>query len=165
MKMKTRRRHSGATVRTGTSGWTYDGWRGSFYPAEVPKKEWLRYYATQFSTAEINGSFYRTPSLDAVRAWKNDTPEGFGFAWKAAKFITHWKRLTEKCENSIELMETRLQTLSPKVCAVLFQLPPQFAKNRERLQNFLAMLPRRHRYAFEFRHRSWYADDVLELLR
>src|SRR2546425_13149305 len=81
------------------------------------------------------------------------------------KFITHWKRLTEKCENSIALMETRLKALSPKVGAVLFQLPPQFSKNHERLALFLNMLPRRYRYAFEFRHKSWYEDDIIDLLR
>src|SRR5439155_2974757 len=81
------------------------------------------------------------------------------------KFITHWKRLTEKCENSIALMETRLEVLSPKVGAVLFQLPPRFSKNRERLAGFLQMLPRRYRYAFEFRHKSWYENDVIDLLR
>jgi len=152
-------------VLVGTSGWTYDGWRGPFYPKAVPKKDWLAWYATQFPTAEINGSFYRTPSLDAVRAWRAQTPRDFCFAWKASKFITHWKRLTEKCENSIDLLETRLRALSPKVGAVLFQLPPQFTKNRERLASFLTMLPRRHRYAFEFRHASWYEDDILRLLR
>jgi uncharacterized protein YecE (DUF72 family) len=149
----------------GTSGWTYDGWRGLFYPADVPKKDWLAWYGTQFPTAEINGSFYRTPSLDAVRGWRDQTPKHFCFAWKASKFITHWKRLTDKCENSIALMETRLKALSPKVGVVLFQLPPQFSKNRERLASFLKMLPRRHRYAFEFRHPSWYEDDILDLLR
>ena len=154
-----------STVAIGTSGWTYDGWRGPFYPRDVAKKNWLAWYARQFPTAEINGSFYRTPSLEAVRGWRDQTPSEFLFAWKASKFITHWKRLTEKCENSIALMETRLKVLSPKVGAVLFQLPPQFPKNRERLASFLQMLPRRHRYAFEFRHKSWYDNDVVDLLR
>ena len=152
-------------VWIGTSGWTYDGWRGPFYPKDVPKKEWLAWYGGQFLTAEINGSFYRTPSLEAVRAWRDHTPADFVFAWKASKFITHWKRLSEKSANSIQLMETRLEALSPKVGVVLFQLPPQFAKQRERLASFLDMLPRRYLYAFEFRHRSWYEDDVLDLLR
>jgi uncharacterized protein YecE (DUF72 family) len=149
----------------GTSGWTYDGWRGPFYPPQVPKKVWLAWYAGQFPTTEINGSFYRTPSLEAVKAWREQTPKGFLFAWKASKFITHWKRLSEKCENSIGLMETRLEALSPKVGAVLFQLPPNFSKNCERLASFLKMLPRCYPYAFEFRHNSWYEDDVLDLLR
>jgi len=148
----------------GTSGWTYDGWRGLFYPDDVRKKDWLRYYASRFSTTEINGSFYRTPTLEAVRGWRNNTPKHFGFAWKASKFITHWKRLSSKSENSIALMETRLKALGPKVVAILFQLPPQFSKNRERLEAFLRMLPRRYRYVFEFRHRSWYDDDILDVL-
>ena len=88
----------------GTSGWTYNGWRGPFYPPNVPKRLWLRWYATRFSTTEINGSFYRTPSLDAVRAWRDDTPSGFVFAWKASKFITHWKRLSADCKSSLALM-------------------------------------------------------------
>jgi uncharacterized protein YecE (DUF72 family) len=105
-------------VWIGTSGWTYDGWRGPFYPPEVAKAEWLCWYARQFPTTEINGSFYRTPSLKAVEAWRDKTPKEFLFAWKASKFITHWKRLNENCPNSIELMETRLKALSPKVGAV-----------------------------------------------
>lgn len=148
----------------GTSGWAYDGWRGRLYPQELAKTEWLSYYASQFATTEINSAFYRTPSLEAVRAWRKQTPKHFQFAWKASKFITHWKRPTDKCENSIALMQTRLKALSPKVAVVLFQLPPQFSKNSERLSGFLKMLPRRRCYAFEFRHKSWYADDILDLL-
>jgi uncharacterized protein YecE (DUF72 family) len=152
-------------VLIGTSGWTYDGWRGPFYPKDIPRKDWLAWYGTRFLTTEINGSFYRTPSLAAVREWHDQTPKQFCFAWKASKFITHWKRLSAKSDNSIELMVTRLKVLDPKVAAVLFQLPPQFQKNRERLASFLKMLPQRYRYTFEFRHRSWYEDDVLDLLR
>ena len=151
--------------RIGTSGWTYKGWKGPFYPSTVRTNEWLKYYASRFTTTEINGSFYRTPSLDAVRVWQKTTPKDFLFAWKASKFITHWKRLTAKSENSIELMESRLATLGPKLGAVLFQLPPQFSKNGERLDAFLRMLPQRNRYVFEFRHPSWYDDDILDILR
>jgi uncharacterized protein YecE (DUF72 family) len=149
----------------GTSGWTYDGWRGSFYPEDVPKKRWLSWYAERFSTTEINGSFYRTPSLEAVRAWRDQTPEHFLFAWKASKFITHWKRLTEKCRNSLELMETRLKVLEPKVGPVLFQLPPHFKVNRPRLASFLKLLNKKRLYAFEFRDPGWYEPGVLDLLR
>jgi uncharacterized protein YecE (DUF72 family) len=149
----------------GTSGWTYDGWRGPFYPKDVPKKDWLRWYGGQFPTAEINGSFYRTPSLDAVRAWRDQTPKDFVFAWKGSKFITHWKRLSEKSDNSIALIEERLKILGRKAGPVLFQLPARFTADRERLASFLTMLPRRRRYAFEFRHASWYAAPVFDLLR
>lgn len=151
-------------IVVGTSGWTYDGWRGPFYPKDVPKKDWLRWYATQFPTTEVNGSFYRTPSLEAVAAWRDQTPDGFLFAWKASKFITHWKRLSEKCENSIALMETRLKVLGPKLGPVLFQLPPQFEANKGRLVDFVAMLPQGRDYAFEFRHPSWYAPSILTVL-
>jgi uncharacterized protein YecE (DUF72 family) len=154
-----------SNVWIGASGWTYDAWRGPFYPDDVPKRRWLEWYATQFPTTEINGSFYRTPSLEAVQQWRQQTPEGFIFAWKASKFITHWKRLTEKCANSIELMESRLKVLGPKLGPVLFQLPPQFRADRTRLANFLKMLPKRRRYAFEFRDASWYDDAILDLLR
>jgi uncharacterized protein YecE (DUF72 family) len=153
------------TVWIGTSGWTYHGWRGPFYPKDVAKKRWLSFYGTQFPTAEINGSFYRTPSLEAVRAWREQTPERFLFAWKASKFITHWKRLSDKSVNSIELMVTRLKALGPKVGPVLFQLPPRFMANRERLASFLKLLPKRYEYALEFRHESWYDDAILDLLR
>ena len=149
----------------GTSGWTYDGWRGPFYPKETPKRLWLSYYSTQFTTTEINGSFYRTPTLDAVRDWRDSTPREFTFAWKASKFITHWKRLSVKCENSIALMETRLEALGPKGCLVLFQLPPNFSADQARLAAFIQMLPNTRRYAFEFRHRSWYHDGIMELLQ
>jgi uncharacterized protein YecE (DUF72 family) len=148
----------------GTSGWTYDGWRGPLYPAKLPKAQWLGFYASQFSTTEINGSFYRTPSLEAVRSWRHQTPDQFTFAWKASKFITHWKRLASTCENSIALMQTRLRVLAPKVGVVLFQLPPNFSKDLPRLASFLDMLPGGYRYAFEFRHNSWYEDDVLDVL-
>jgi uncharacterized protein YecE (DUF72 family) len=152
-------------VWIGTSGWTYEAWRGPFYPGDIPKKNLLRYYADKFSTTEINTSFYRTPTIEAVREWRDRTPDNFLFSWKASKFITHWKRLTAKCENSIDLMETRLTVLGPKLSTVLFQLPPHFLKDQERLRSFLKMLPRRRRYAFEFRHKSWYDDAVFALLQ
>ncbi|MFY9696815.1 MAG: DUF72 domain-containing protein, partial [Rhodoplanes sp.] len=108
--------------------------------------------------------FYRTPSLEAVRGWREQTPSGFVFAWKASKFITHWKRLSMKSANSIELMITRLEALGPKAGPVLFQLPPHFTADRERLADFLPMLPTVYRYAFEFRDASWYDDVVFDLL-
>lgn len=169
--METRRKRGAGSARhpsrilVGTSGWTYDGWRGPLYPEGVPKKSWLGFYATQFVTTEINASFYRTPSLEATRNWRKQTPDDFIFTWKASKYITHWKRLSENCTNSIALMETRLRVLGPKLGIVLFQLPPQFLKNVERLDFFLHMLPLRRRYAFEFRDRSWYEPDALNVLR
>jgi uncharacterized protein YecE (DUF72 family) len=148
----------------GTSGWSYDDWRSRFYPKEVPRAKWLQWYATRFSSAEVNGSFYRTPSLEAVESWRDQTPATFRFAWKASKFITHWKRLGPSSANSLELMETRLATLGPKCGPVLFQLPPRFHADCARLSDFLAMLPSKRRYAFEFRDASWYDDNVYALL-
>jgi uncharacterized protein YecE (DUF72 family) len=152
-------------VWIGTSGWAYDGWRGPFYPKEVPKKRWLEWYSQQFPSTEINGSFYRTPSLEAVAAWRDETPNDFLFAWKASKFITHWKRLSDKSVNSIELMDSRLKVLKRKVGPVLFQLPARFKADRERLASFLKLLPKRYKYAFEFRDESWYDDTILDVLR
>ena len=149
----------------GTSGWTYEDWRRRFYPEEIPRKDWLSWYAQLFATTEINGSFYRTPSCEAVRQWRERTPANFRFAWKASKFITHWKRLTERSANSIELMVSRLQILGRKCGPVLFQLPSRFRANRERLASFIDLLPATYRYAFEFRHESWYEEPVFQLLR
>ena len=152
-------------ILIGTSGWSYRSWRGPFFPRQVMIKHHLQFYATQFSTAELNGVFYRTPTVEAVRAWRDGTPDDFIFAWKASKFITHWKRLTEKSRNSLALMETRLRILGAKAGPVLFQLPPQFTANRERLAGFLKLLKPQRRYAFEFRHASWYETPILDLLR
>jgi uncharacterized protein YecE (DUF72 family) len=151
-------------IRIGTSGWHYDSWKGPFYPHGLKPKDQLRYYASQFSTTELNGVFYRTPTIEAVKAWRDQTPGEFVFAWKASKFITHWKRLTERCHNSLELLEDRISLLGEKAGPVLFQLPPQFTRNDERLASFLKMLNRKRRYTFEFRHPSWYASPVFRLL-
>jgi uncharacterized protein YecE (DUF72 family) len=159
------RRRSKQSVYIGTSGWSYASWRGPFFPKEVMVKHHLQYYATQFPTAELNGVFYRTPSLEAVRGWRDNTPDDFVFAWKASKFITHWKRLSDKSRNSIALIEERLKILGRKAGPVLFQLPPQFKCNRERLASFIKLLPKRRRYTFEFRHDSWYDDAIFDLLR
>ncbi|HET6390370.1 DUF72 domain-containing protein [Hyphomicrobium sp.] len=148
----------------GTSGWSYDDWRLRFYPEGVPRSRWLPWYAERFGSAEVNGSFYRTPSLEAVESWRNQTPADFLFAWKASKFITHWKRLGPSSANSLELMETRLSLLGRKCGPVLFQLPARFRADCARLSDFLAMLSPKRRYAFEFRDASWYDDNVYALL-
>jgi uncharacterized protein YecE (DUF72 family) len=153
-----------ADILIGTSGWSYKSWKGPFFPCEVRTQDQLAYYATQFRTTELNGVFYRTPTVEAVRGWRDQTPENFVFAWKASKFITHWKRLSERAENSLELLESRLALLSHKAGPVLFQLPPQFQINYDRLAAFLKMLNAKRRYAFEFRHPSWYAPRILRLL-
>jgi uncharacterized protein YecE (DUF72 family) len=152
-------------ILIGTSGWSYSSWRGPFFPKELMLKHHLQYYGTQFLTTELNGVFYRTPSEEAVRGWRESTPDDFVFAWKASRFITHWKRLTGKSRNSLALMETRLRILGPKTGPTLFQLPERFQCNRERLASFIKLLKPNHRYAFEFRHSSWYEGSIFDLLR
>jgi uncharacterized protein YecE (DUF72 family) len=131
----------------------------------LPARLQLEFYAKNFPTTELNGVFYRTPTVEAVRGWAQKTPDDFVFAWKASKFITHWKRLKDTSRNSLDLLESRLRLLGDKAGPVLFQLPPQFGKNRERLAAFLKMLRAKREYAFEIRHPSWYEDDIIELLR
>lgn len=122
--MKARR--SGLFI--GTSGWSYASWRGPFFPEKLPSRLHLEFYASCFASTELNGVFYRTPTEAAVRAWAEQTPKGFVFAWKASKFITHWKRLNDTPVNSIALLESRLRLLGKKAGPVLFQLPPQFSQ-------------------------------------
>jgi uncharacterized protein YecE (DUF72 family) len=153
-----------ARVLIGTSGWHYESWRGPFFPKGLPLKKQLEYYSRQFETTELNGVFYRTPSLEAVKGWQAQTADGFVFAWKASKFITHWKRLSENSVNSLALIEERLSLLGDKAGPVLFQLPPNFEADAERLASFFELLPRRRRYSFEFRHPSWYQPSILRLL-
>jgi uncharacterized protein YecE (DUF72 family) len=153
-----------ARVLIGTSGWHYDSWRGPFFPRRLLAKHRLQYYATQFPTTELNGVFYRTPSLEAVKAWRTQTGSGFIFAWKASKFITHWKRLSNNSVNSLALIEERLTLLGDKAGPVLFQLPPNFEADAERLASFLKLLSKRRSYSFEFRHPSWFQPGILRLL-
>ena len=153
-----------ARVLIGTSGWHYDSWRGPFYPAGLPIKAKLQYYASQFESAELNGVFYRTPTVETVKSWKKQTGKNFVFTWKASKFITHWKRLSANSVNSLELMEDRLSLLGHKVGSVLFQLPPNLQVDADRLSAFLRMLPPKRRYSFEFRHPSWYSPRIMRVL-
>ncbi|MGJ5207580.1 DUF72 domain-containing protein [Bradyrhizobium sp. HKCCYLR20261] len=154
-----------ARVLVGTSGWHYGSWRGAFFPLGLLIRHQLSYYASQFDTTELNGVFYRTPTDAAVRGWHDQTGRDFVFAWKASKFITRWKRLSARSANSLELLESRLSLLGEKAGPVLFQLPPQFEADTDRLGSFLKLLPAHRRYSFEFRHPSWYTPAVMRLLR
>lgn len=153
-----------AQVFIGTSGWHYDSWRGHFFPKGLLLKQQLQYYATQFQTTELNSVFYRTPTELAVKSWREQTEKHFVFAWKASKFITHWKRLGDGCATSLALLESRLKLLQQKAGPVLFQLPPNFRADPKRLRSFLTLLPTHRRYSFEFRHSSWYALEIFTLL-
>jgi uncharacterized protein YecE (DUF72 family) len=153
-----------ARILIGTSGWHYDSWRGPFFPTGLPLKHQLQYYASQFQTTELNGVFYRTPTNDAVKSWRAQTGKNFVFAWKASKFITHWKRLSHNSVNSLELVEERLSLLGNKAGPILFQLPPNFEVDADRLVSFFELLSKTRRYSFEFRHPSWYQPRIMKLL-
>jgi uncharacterized protein YecE (DUF72 family) len=151
-------------LRIGCSGWSYRHWKGGvFYPPKLKAREELAFYASRFDTAEINGSFYRLPGEAMVDGWRERAPDGFLFAWKASRFITHMTRLKEPAE-PLALMFSRAERLGPKLGPVLFQLPPQLARDDGRLRAFLEALPSSRRFAFEFRHPSWYAEAVFGLL-
>jgi uncharacterized protein YecE (DUF72 family) len=152
-------------LRIGTSGWHYKSWWGPFFPGGLKKKDALKHYASIFDCTELNAPFYRTPTIEAVQGWAEQTPPDFRFAWKASRFITHWKRLSERSDTSLALMETRLAHLGGKLGPVLFQLPPAMKADRERLASFLALLEPGRLYAFEFRHPSWYDATIFQLLR
>jgi uncharacterized protein YecE (DUF72 family) len=152
-----------ADLRIGCSGWAYKDWRGPFYPEGLKPRDQLAYYATRFDTAEINASFYRLPSEAAVQGWREGAPDGFLFAWKASRFLTHNKKLNEP-EESLALILGRMAGLQEKYGPVLFQLPPMLRLNAPRLAHFLGLLPRDRRHTIEFRHPSWYEAEVFAML-
>ena len=148
----------------GTSGYSYPQWRGSFYPDKFPTSKMLEYYSGRFSTVEINNTFYRMPSEKVLADWAQNTPVDFRFTLKAPRSITHDARLRD-CGELVELLCARALTLGSKLGVVLFQLPPSFRKNVAVLDAFLDLIPGKARAAFEFRHSSWFSDDIYALLR
>lgn len=151
-------------VQVGTSGFSYPGWRGAFYPERLPAAEFLAHYATRLGTVELNNTFYRMPSQELVESWVSQVPPGFSFAVKASRGITHIARL-ERVEVALERFVERCLAFGDRLGCALFQLPPQFKRDEERLGRFLEQLAGRVPAAFEFRHTSWYEDGVLDLLR
>lgn len=151
-------------IRIGTSGWHYAHWRGTFYPADLPTSAWLAYYRERFDTVEINNSFYRLPSEATLALWRDAVPPGFTFAAKASRYLTHTKKLKDP-EGPLHTLLPRLEVLGATLGPILFQLPPRWRCNLERLETFLAVLPATHRYAFEFRDPSWHVPAVYDLLR
>ena len=154
----------GCDVRIGTSGWHYKHWVGTYYPETCKPAQMLAHYLRDFDTVELNNSFYRLPTEQAFDCWRDATPPGFRFAVKGSRFITHNKTLKDP-ENALENLLPRAERLDEKLGVILWQLPPKWRKNVERLEEFLAALPREHRYTFEFREPSWHADDVRAVLR
>lgn len=151
-------------IHVGTSGWSYKEWKGSFYPPKLPAREMLRFYSARFSTVEVNNSFYRIPSERVLASWAEQVPQEFRFVMKASRRITHHQRLRDE-DGSIGYFLRAVNPLGSRLGPTLFQLPPTFKKDASRLQSFLERLPPRWPAAFEFRHQSWFDDEVYQLLQ
>jgi uncharacterized protein YecE (DUF72 family) len=147
----------------GCSGWQYRHWRGNFYPPALPLRLWLSHYTETFDTVEVNNSFYRLPDPSTFERWRESTPVRFRFAVKASRFLTHMKKLKEP-EAPIDRLFARADYLRQKLGPMLYQLPPRWPLDLDRLEHFLAALPRSRQHVIEVRNPSWYAPRVFELL-
>lgn len=152
-----------AVLRVGTSGYSFKEWKGTFYPADLPDREMLPYYAGRLPAVEINYTFRHMPTAKTIAGWDAATPADFVFVLKASQRITHIQRL-KNAEDPLGYFCTTAALLGPKLGPILFQLPPYFKKDAPRLQAFLELLPPQHRYAFEFRHPTWFDDEIHALL-
>jgi uncharacterized protein YecE (DUF72 family) len=150
-------------IRVGCSGWQYRHWKGRFYPTSLPVSQWLTYYMTQFDTVELNNTFYRLPQRSVFANWRKRTRRGFRYSLKASRYLTHMRKLIAP-EQPLELFFARARELRSSLGPVLYQLPPRFDVNLQRLQVFLQALPRRHRHVIEMRDERWYRQDVFDLL-
>ena len=152
------------TAHIGTSGWHYAHWRGVFYPETLPASKMLEFYAGRFDTVELNNTFYRLPLVTGLDNWRCSTPGNFLFAAKGSRFLTHMKKLKDS-DAGIDNYFERVRHLGKKLGPVVFQLPPFWNVNAERLEAFLAALPSRRRYAFELRNPSWHTPEIYGILR
>ncbi len=150
-------------VLVGTSGWQYRDWRGAFYPAGLPQRDWLSHYASRFRTVEVNNTFYRLPSAEIFAGWRDRTPDDFVVGAKLSRYLSHIRRLREPAEPVARFLE-RVEALGPKLGPVLLQLPPNLRRDTGLLAEVLAVWPRALRLAFEPRHTTWFTDDVAALL-
>ncbi len=148
----------------GTSGFSYRHWKGVFYPEELSQKKWLEFYTKSFNTLELNSTFYHLPKESTVKNWVKRTPNDFVFSVKASRFITHMKKLKD-AQESIQLFMQRASLFMDKLGVILFQLPPSMKKDAALLKDFLLLLDKDKRYAFEFRHKSWISDDIYSILK
>lgn len=147
----------------GTSGWQYKHWKGVFYPKDLKSAEEFKFYVSQFDTVEINNSFYMLPEAKTFSAWRRSASKKFIFSVKASRYITHMKKLKVD-QQSIKKFISHAIHLKEKLGPILFQLPPRWKLNAERLENFLSALPKNLRYTFEFRDHTWYTEEVYQLL-
>ena len=148
----------------GTSGYSYKEWKGSFYPDTLPQKEMLSYYAQRFEAVEINNTFHKFPTEETVHAWAEQVPESFRFVLKARQIITHFRRL-QNAERHTDDFIRIASVLKKRQGPILFQLPPNFKKDLPRLDAFLKYVDGRASIVFEFRHESWFCDDIYDCLR
>ena len=151
-------------IYSGTSGYSFREWVGSFYPVKTPASEYLRYYSSKLTSVEINHTFRRFPRMEMIQSWADATPESFKFSFKMHQSVTHMSRLKNVGASVRDFLDA-LMPLGPRLGVVLFQLPPFFKQDFERLDRFLRDLPAGHRYAMEFRHESWNVPEVLSRLR
>ncbi len=156
-------RPQSSAIHIGCSGWHYPHWRGDFYPDALPTRLWFDHYARHFDTVEINNTFYRLPDPATFRSWRSRAPDGFTFAVKASRFLTHMKKLKEP-QAPLDLFFSRARELGRTLGPVLYQLPPGWPLNLERLRAFLAALPRRRVHVLELRDPTWYTEEVFTLL-
>jgi uncharacterized protein YecE (DUF72 family) len=153
-----------ARIHIGTSGWNYKHWLGPFYPEKFPVRKMLEFYAQHVDTVEINATHYHLPNFASFDNWRETTPDDFIFSVKASRFTTHMKKLKAP-KSSTEKFFVRVEKLRDKLGPILFQLPPRWKVNVERLEAFLSAMPREYRYTFEFRDESWFTNEVCEVLR
>jgi uncharacterized protein YecE (DUF72 family) len=151
------------SIRIGCSGWIYRHWRGAFYPEKMAQRRWFAHYAETFETVELNTSFYHLPKPESFAKWRDQAPPGFRYAVKASRFITHMKKLKD-CEEPLEVFLGRARNLGEAIGPILYQLPPRWGFNRERIEQFLGLLPTDLIHVFEFREKSWLTEEVLALL-
>jgi uncharacterized protein YecE (DUF72 family) len=149
----------------GTSGFAFKEWKGPFYPADLGDDEMLGFYSTRYPTVEINNTFYRMPKENVLLGWAAQVPDTFTFTIKASQRITHHARLKPQSAELVEYLVRTTAVLGTRLGPILFQLPPNFKRDLERLQAFLALLPKDRRFTIEFRHESWFDEEVVAALR
>lgn len=152
-------------LKAGTSGFAFKEWKGSFYPSDLKDDGMLGFYSGRFPTVEINNTFYRLPKEDVIQSWAAQVPEPFTFAIKASQRITHFARLKPESASAVEFLLKNTSVLGARLGPILFQLPPNMKKDLDRLRGFVETLPSDRRFTIEFRHESWFEDDVFAVLR
>lgn len=152
------------TVYMGTSGYYYNDWKGIFYPEDIPKKDWLPYYARHFRTVEINNTFYKTPNKSTFEKWAERTPHDFKFTLKGSRYVTHLKKLNDPREG-LNNFYSAIEPLAHKTDCVLWQLPPNLHYDKEKLENFARACGGEYANVIEFRHKSWFNEECYDVLR